>query len=109
MSLSVWHFSLPRIRKSKKLPFVFSCEEILLFLSSCEGLRSRAIFSLIYSCGLRVSELRHMQISHIDSRRMQVLIYQGKGKKGPVCSFIGANPVGFARILFQISAQVLSL
>lgn len=81
MSLSAWHFSLPRIRKSKKLPVVFSCEEILLFLSSCEGLRSRAIFSLIYSCGLRVSELRHMQISHIDSRRMQVLIYQGKGKK----------------------------
>lgn len=73
--------SLPRIRTQKKLPVVLSCQEIRLLLCNCEGLRSRAIFSLMYSCGLRVSELRQMQISHIDSQRMQVRIEQGKGKK----------------------------
>lgn len=81
MNLSDLPFSLPRIRQQKKLPMVFSREEVQRLLSNIDGLRCRAIFSLMYSCGLRLSELIHMKPEHIDSDRMQVFIRQGKGKK----------------------------
>lgn len=82
LHLSSLDLALPRIRKERtKLPVVLSTNEIRRLLLACDNIRSRAIFSLIYSCGLRISELINMRISHIDSDRMQVLIYQGKGKK----------------------------
>lgn len=81
MHLPVLQVALPRIRKEKKLPVVFSQAEVLRLLDSCDGIRSKALLSLIYSCGLRVSELINLQISDIDSDRMQVHIRQGKGRK----------------------------
>ena len=81
MHLPVLSLPLPSIRKEKKLPVVLSQQEVLRLLSCCESIRSKAILSLIYSCGLRISELIHLQISDIDSDRMCVFIRQGKGKK----------------------------
>jgi len=34
-----------------------------------------------YSAGLRVSETAHLKVSDVDSKRMQLLVAQGKGKK----------------------------
>jgi integrase len=34
-----------------------------------------------YSAGLRVSEVATLQLKHIDSGRMQILVEQAKGKK----------------------------
>lgn len=39
------------------------------------------MLSLIYSCGLRRSELIHLKITDIDSNRNIVIIRQSKGKK----------------------------
>jgi integrase/recombinase XerD len=39
------------------------------------------MLSLIYSAGLRRSELIHMEISAIDSKRMLILIKNSKGMK----------------------------
>lgn len=81
MHLPVLRVSLPRIRKEKKLPVVFSQAEIRRLLDSCDSIRSKALLSLVYSCGLRQSELINLQISDIDSDRMRVHIRQGKGRK----------------------------
>lgn len=81
MHLPVLRVALPRIRKEKKLPVVLSQLEVQRLLDCCEGIRSKAVLSLIYSCGLRLSELMNLQISDIDSDRMQVHIRQGKGRK----------------------------
>ena len=35
----------------------------------------------VYSAGLRVSEVCNLKITDIDSKNMQILIRQGKGKK----------------------------
>jgi integrase/recombinase XerD len=70
---------------SRKLPEVLSVEEINLLLncidhSTPHGLRNRALLETLYACGLRVSELTHLQIHHFfpDIGFIRVV---GKGNK----------------------------
>jgi site-specific recombinase XerD len=47
----------------------------------CENLKHRVILALLYSCGLRVSELINLQWRHIDRSRMVINIIAAKGNK----------------------------
>jgi integrase/recombinase XerD len=74
---------LPKLRR--KLPTVLSFEEIQRMMAAIdrsrpEGERSLAIIRTLYACGLRVSELVHLHISHIfyDDAFIRVI---GKGNK----------------------------
>lgn len=67
------------------LPEVLTYEEIQLMLASIdlstnEGVRNRAIMETLYACGLRVSELTGLQLTHLflDVGTIRVL---GKGNK----------------------------
>jgi len=73
--------SLPSIRKVKKLPQVLSFYEMFSLLSSCNDVRSKAILGMLYSCGLRVSELCNVEINDVNSGRMCIHIRQGKFSK----------------------------
>lgn len=68
----------------KKLPVILSLEEVERLLSSISNVKHRTILMLIYSCGLRRSELLNMCIADIDSDRMIIHIKGGKGKKDRV-------------------------
>lgn len=68
-------------RKERKLPDVLSIEEIKSIINCIENLKHRTIISLIYSCGLRISECVNLKIKDIDSKRMLVRIDQSKGNK----------------------------
>jgi len=73
----------PRI--GRKLPEVLSIEEIdnlqlAIDLSKPEGHRNKAIIEVLYSCGLRVSELINMKISNLFFKQGYVKI-TGKGLK----------------------------
>lgn len=72
---------LPRLKKGKKLPVVFSHEELKRLFFAPLRLKHRVMFSLIYSAGLRVGELCRLRIGDIDSGRMQIRITQSKGNK----------------------------
>jgi integrase/recombinase XerD len=41
----------------------------------------KAAFSVAYGAGLRVSEVAHLKVSDVDSKRMVLRIEQRKGKK----------------------------
>lgn len=68
-------------RSEKKLPIVLSQEEMQRMFDACDNLKHKVILSLLYMCGLRVSELINLKWSHIDRSRMIVNIIQAKGNK----------------------------
>ena len=68
-----------------KLPVVLSVEEIdallsVIDVSTAEGTRNYAIIEMLYSCGLRVSELTHLRFTELyfDEGFIRV---EGKGEK----------------------------
>lgn len=78
---SLGSIKLPRIRKAQKLPVVLSQEEVSRLLRNGGSLRNKTILSLLYSAGMRVGELQHLEISDIDYDRKMIHIRQGKGRK----------------------------
>ena len=68
-------------RQEKKLPIVLSQEEIQKMFSVCDNKKHKVILALLYSCGLRVSELINLKWEHIDRSRMIINVIQAKGKK----------------------------
>ena len=81
-----------------RLPSVLSLEEIDALIAAMEdtptGRRNRAIVETMYGCGLRVSELCALQISHVDFRNAVMLI-RGKGSKERL---VPVNEVALTRI-----------
>lgn len=74
-------YYVDRPRKEQVLPEVLSEEEVTKLIQSTENLKHKAILMLAYSTGMRLNELLNVKIKDIDSKRMQVRIEQGKGKK----------------------------
>ncbi len=70
-----------RPKREKILPNVLSKEEVKLILNAHSNIKHKAMLSMIYSCGLRRSELLNLEFSHIDSKRNIVLLKNAKGKK----------------------------
>jgi len=70
---------IPYARKEQKLPIVLSVEEIQQMFGVCENIKHKVILALLYSCGLRVSELINLQWCNIDRSRMVINIIAGKG------------------------------
>ena len=71
---------LPTLSNDRKLPIVLSFDELKRLFFAPQRLKQRVLLSLIYSAGLRVSEVCNLKISDIDSDRMQVRIVKSKGK-----------------------------
>lgn len=69
------------MKKPSRIPVVLSVQEVERFLKSFNNLKHKAIFTLLYSAGLRIGELLNLKIRDIDSDRMQIRIHQGKGQK----------------------------
>jgi site-specific recombinase XerD len=68
-------------RSEKKLPIVLSKDEIQRMFDVCENLKHRVILSLLYSTGMRVSELINLKWSNIDRSLNIINIIAGKGNK----------------------------
>lgn len=68
-------------RSEKKLPQIIEKEFLLDAISKITNTKHKAIISLAYSTGMRVSEVCNLKISDIDSKRMIITIRQSKGRK----------------------------
>lgn len=92
----------PKIQR--KLPVVLSIEEIEQMMaqidrSKPEGERNKTIIEVLYSCGLRVSELVNLELAHIywDDEFIRVI---GKGDKERLIP-IGSVALKQARLYYE--------
>ena len=77
------------IKKEKRLPRFLSYENIDLLMSVPDtsnklGIRDRSLLELIYSAGLRVSEVKDLQINNINLTTREIKV-RGKGSKQRIC------------------------
>ena len=75
------NLQLQRPKKSKLLPTVLSKEEVVDLLRTTKNLKHRAVLALIYSAGLRISELLNLELKHIDIDRRQIIVKNSKGRR----------------------------
>ncbi|MBL0046175.1 MAG: site-specific integrase [Flavobacteriales bacterium] len=75
---------IERPRKERKLPTVLSEEEVGALLRAVDNLKHRCILMLIYSAGLRLSELINLRLQDVAADRNQLIVRSGKGNKDRV-------------------------
>lgn len=84
------YFKTPK--RAKRIPEFLFYDEMDTFLSSFDldtpdGLRDRAMFELMYACGLRVSEAASLRLYDIDLHD-RILTIHGKGNKQRIVPFM---------------------
>lgn len=72
---------IPYPKKEMHIPVILSGQEVRQLFNNCQNLKHRLLLKLLYSSGLRRSEVIHLMPSDLDWHNMQVVIRQGKGKK----------------------------
>lgn len=72
------YFERPRRRRA--LPKVFSREEVSRILSSGRNIKHKLLLWIIYSCGLRRSEVINIMLDDLDRDRNVLFIREGKGR-----------------------------
>jgi integrase/recombinase XerD len=68
-------------RPSTTLPAVMSTQEVMKVIDGVQNIKHRTILMLLYSTGMRVSEIANCKIADIDSANMRIKVVQGKGAK----------------------------
>jgi site-specific recombinase XerD len=74
-------FTLPSIKRDKKLPVILSREEMRRLLRAPALLKHRLLIGLLYGCGLRCMEVRSIHIRDLDLDRRLLHVRKGKGRK----------------------------
>ncbi len=75
------YYNIQRPKKAVSLPNTLAKDEVLKLLSAPENLKHKCILTLIYSAGLRISEVLKIRIEDIHSKEMRIFIKGAKGKK----------------------------
>ncbi|AOM79900.1 site-specific tyrosine recombinase XerD [Pedobacter steynii] len=93
-------------RLSRKLPDVLNIEEIngliaAIDASKPEGMRNKAILEVLYSCGLRVTELINLRISNVFEAAEFIKVI-GKGNKERIVP-IGQSALRYIKIYLEES------
>ncbi len=92
---------LERPRKARRLPKVISKENVKKLLDSVKNIKHKTILSLIYSAGLRRSEVLNLKINDIDSNRMIITIRDAKGKKDRIVG-LSKNILSLLKIYYKM-------
>jgi integron integrase len=85
----VLHIEVPKIenierpRIKKKLPIVFSHQEVKTILSNMTGTH-RLMASLLYGSGLRLMECLRLRVKDLDFYRNQIIIQDSKGQNARI-------------------------
>jgi integrase/recombinase XerD len=81
LNRGVTKIAIPPRPRQKKLPLILSRTEVVALIENAKDLRHRAVLTMTYGSGLRVSEVVRLKPDDIDSDRMLVRVVQSKGRK----------------------------
>lgn len=73
--------AIPHHKVGVRLPVVMSREDVSALYCACLCLKHKVMLLTLYSTGMRASELAHLKVADVDSRRMVIRIDCGKGRK----------------------------
>lgn len=68
-------------KREYKLPHYLTKQETQQLINSCRSVKQSAIVQAFYSTGLRLEEMRLLQLAHIESKNNRILVRNGKGRK----------------------------
>lgn len=74
-------FDLIKPLRTKRLPAVLSPEEVRIILREVNNPIYRMALTIIYACGLRISEAVRLEAKDIDGKRKLLRVQNGKGGK----------------------------
>jgi site-specific recombinase XerD len=68
------------VLKQQPLPILLSGGEVERLIANAPGTIYRAIFTLLYGVGLRISEALHLEVGDVDSPRMVITVRKAKNR-----------------------------
>ena len=72
---------LTRVPQTRRLPQLFTREEIGQIIDSAGNLCHKAMFMLAYGSGLRLTEITGLKVTDIESEHRRILVRHGKGNR----------------------------
>jgi site-specific recombinase XerD len=90
-----------RPKKAQKLPHVLTEDEVVRLLASVENQKHKLILMLIYSAGLRLSEVVNLQIPDLQPEHHRLFVREGKGKKDR-CTILSEKVVARLKDYFDL-------
>jgi len=73
--------NIPRAKKSKKLPEVFTVVEVKKILGTIKNVKHKLFLGLMYSSGLRLSETICVKVGDLNFKEKLLIVRSGKGDK----------------------------
>ena len=73
-------YEVPRMKYNTPLPFILTKEDALTFIDTIPNLKEKALICLLYSSGLRISEVCHLRVEDIRSGTQQIFIRKSKNR-----------------------------
>lgn len=71
-------------RKNRSLPYVLDREDVLAILNAARNPKHRLMLEVMYSSGMRVSEVCRIRVRDLDTPNLALYVRGGKGKKDRV-------------------------
>jgi integrase len=68
-------------KRPQRIPGLLTRAQVAAILAACDSPRYRAMLTVCYGCGLRLSEVLGLRVADIDGERKLLRITQGKGAK----------------------------
>jgi integron integrase len=78
-----WVDDIERAKRPRRLPVVFTREEVRALLGRLRG-EAWLMASLLYGSGLRLMECVRLRVKDVDFARLQIIVREGKGSKDRV-------------------------
>lgn len=73
-------YEVPYMKFNTSLPDILTVDEVQYFINTIPNLKHKACVALLYSSGLRVSELRHLRYEDICRKDMRIYIRSSKSR-----------------------------